>query len=69
MADEAGKAVCEGRPAGWGGGQGSGGQGDGAGQVAGLVGWRAGSGGGQEGGGAGRVVRGGWIFGVKNVLE
>ena len=31
-------------------------------RVAGRVGWRAGK-------GAGRVVGGGWIFGVKNVLE
>ena len=36
--------------------------------VAGRVGWRAGSGGG-PGGEAGQVVRGGWIFGLKNVLE
>ena len=59
MAEEAGKAVWEGRQAGWGGGQD---------RVAGRVGWRAGSGGGQ-GQVAGWVVGGGWIFGVKNVLE
>ena len=41
--------------------------GGGQGRVAGLVGWRAGSGGGQ-GRVAGRVIGGGWIFGVKNVL-
>ena len=34
----------------------------------GRVGWPARSGGG-PGGEAGRVVGGGWIFGVKNVLE
>ena len=45
------------------------------GRVTGLVRWRVWLGGGQgrvagrRGGGAGRVVRGGWIFGVKNVLE
>ena len=38
------------------------------------MGWLAGSGGGQglvagKRGGGGLVVRGGWIFGVKNVLE
>ena len=40
----------------------------GPGGVAGRVGWRAGWDGG-PGGVAGRVVGGGWIFGVKNVLE
>ena len=57
---------CQGRQAGrvgwragWGGGQGG---------VAGRVGWRAGWGGG-PGLVAGQVVGGGWIFGVKNVLE
>ena len=54
VADEAGKAVWEGRPAVWDGGQGHW--------------WRAGWGGGQ-GAEAGLVVRGGWIFGVKNDLE
>ena len=43
VADEVGKAVWEGRPAGWVAGRG-------------------------EGGGC-LVLRGGWIFGVKNVLE
>ena len=38
-----------------------------AGWVAGRVGWRAGSGGGPDRV-AGRVIGGGWIFGVKNVL-
>ena len=41
--------------------------GGGPGRVAGRVGWRAGSGGGPDRV-AGRVIGGGWIFGVKNVL-
>ena len=44
------------------------GSGGGPGRVAGRVGWRAGWGGG-PGGEAGRVVRAGWIFRVKDVLE
>ena len=42
--------------------------GGGPGRVAGRVGWRAGRGG-WPGRVEGRVVGGGWIFGVKNVLE
>ena len=38
------------------------------GSVAGRVGWRAGSGG-EPGQVEGRVIRGAWIFRVKNVLE
>ena len=49
--------------AGWGGGPGEVVWGGGPGRVAGRVWWRA------RGGGGGLVVRGGWIFGVKNVLE
>ena len=45
--------------AGWGGGPG---------RVAGRVRWLAGSGD-WPGGKAGQVIGGGWIFGVKNVLE
>ena len=41
--------------------------GGGQGLMAGRVGWRAGSGGG-PGQVAGRVIGGGWIFRVKNVL-
>ena len=80
MADEAGKAVWEGSPAGWGGWPGGGWPGGVAGRVgwrarwdgwpgrvAGWVGWLAWSAG--RGGAGGRVVGGGWIFRVKNVLE
>ena len=52
MADEADKAVWEGRPAGWGGGPGG---------VAGRVGWRAGSGGGPVWWLAGRVAGRVWL--------
>ena len=60
VADEAGKAVWEGRPAGRGGWQGGGGQGG----VAGRVGWPPGGGQGWgvgSGGGQGRVA--GWLGG------
>ena len=50
--------ILEGRPAGWGGGQG---------RVAGRVGCEQGGEG--QGGMAGRVVGGRWIFRLKNVLE
>ena len=59
VADEAGKAVWEGRPAGWGGWQGG---------VKGWVGWGVGSGGG-PGRVAGQVVGGGWILRVTNALD
>ena len=63
------RAKRVGSQAGWGGWLGgmAGWVGGGPGRVAGLVGWLVGSGGGQ-GQVAGRVIGGGWIFGVKNVL-
>ena len=75
VAEEAGRAVREGRPAGWGGGPGRvagwagwrAGQEGGPGRMVGRVGWRAEWGGG-PGGEAGRVVGGGRNFG-KNVLK
>ena len=82
VAEEAGKTAREGRLAGWGGGQGEVAGRPRPGVVVGRVGWQAGSGGGPGGeagqvgrragwggGEEGRVVGGGLIFGVKNVLE
>ena len=57
MADEAGKAVCEGRQAGWGGWPGGGWPGGEAGRVGCRAGW-----GGGPGGLAVRVVGRGWFF-------
>ena len=68
VAEQESKAVREGRQAEWGGGWVGWWAGwyGGPGRVAGRAGW-----GGWQGGmvGSRRMVGGGWIFGVKNVLE